>query len=59
MRPKQPPTRWVVESLSLEVKQSGREAHYLPYLIPSFRINGALPPLRYTISGLVRGQIYF
>jgi len=43
----------------LEEKRSGREAHYLPYLIPSLMMTGATCPLPYTISWLVRGQIYF
>jgi hypothetical protein len=30
LRPTQPPIQWVPESLSLEVKQPGREADHLP-----------------------------
>jgi hypothetical protein len=43
--PTQPPIQWVLEALSLGVKQPGHEADHSPLLVPRSRMCGAVPPL--------------
>jgi len=48
LRPTQPPIRWVLGALSLEIKRPEREAKRHLYLPPRLIIRGAIPQLIHT-----------
>lgn len=57
LKPTQPPTRWVLKTLGLEVKEPGREADHFN-LVRGLRMSGALPPFSIYVFVAFRDFFY-